>query len=107
MLGVGIDWAEEFHLVALGRPDQGIIDVIRVDHAPAAVTTLLSRIRRLEPDPAEVRVVIEARHGLLVEALSGLTEVLHVILRRSTLSCLARRSSGSGRGCGRRRRRGR
>jgi transposase len=69
VLGIGIDWAEEFHLVALGRPDQGVIDVIRVDHAPAAVTALLGRICRLEPDPAEVRVVIEARHGLLVEAL--------------------------------------
>ena len=27
MLGVGIDWAEEFHLVALGRPDEGVIEV--------------------------------------------------------------------------------
>jgi len=69
VLGVGIDWAGEFHLVALGRPDQGVIEVVRVDHHPAAVTALLGRIRRLEPDPAEVRVVIEARHGLLVEAL--------------------------------------
>jgi transposase len=69
VLGVGIDWAAEFHLVALGRPDQGVIEVARVDHRPAAVTALLDRIRQLEPDPAEVRVVIEARHGLLVETL--------------------------------------
>ena len=27
MLGVGIDWAEEFHLVALGRPDNGVFEV--------------------------------------------------------------------------------
>jgi transposase len=69
VLGVGIDWAGEVHLVALGRPDQGVIEVVRVDYHPAAVTALLGRIRRLEPDPAEVRIVIEARHGLLVEAL--------------------------------------
>jgi transposase len=69
MLGVGIDWAEEFHLVALGRPTEGVFDIVRVDHTPAAVAALVARIAGLEPDPAEVRVVIETRHGLLVEAL--------------------------------------
>jgi transposase len=33
------------------------------------VERLVSRLAELEPDPAEVRVVIETRHGLLVEAL--------------------------------------
>lgn len=69
MLGVGIDWAEEFHLVALGRPGDGVFDIARVEHTPAAVTALVARIATIEPDPAEVRVVIETRHGLLVEAL--------------------------------------
>lgn len=69
MLGVGIDWAEEFHLVALGRPGEGVFDVVRVEHTPAAVAALTARVASLEPDPAEVRVVIETRHGLLVEAL--------------------------------------
>lgn len=69
MLGVGIDWAEEFHLVAIGRPGQGVIEVARVEHTPAAVAALVARIAGLEADPAEVRVVLETRHGLLVEAL--------------------------------------
>jgi transposase len=69
MLGVGIDWAEEFHLVALGYPGEGVAEVARVEHTPAAVGALVARIAALEPDPAEVRVVIETRHGLLVEAL--------------------------------------
>jgi hypothetical protein len=69
MLGVGIDWAEEFHLVALGRPDEGVIQLRRVEHTPAAVDQLLAQIAALEPDPAEVRVVLETRHGLLVERL--------------------------------------
>lgn len=69
MLGVGIDWAEEFHDVALGRPGQGVFDIVHVDHNPDAVHTLIARLVGLEPDPAEVRVVIETRHGLLVEAL--------------------------------------
>jgi transposase len=77
VLGVGIDWAEEFHLACLGRPDEGVIQIRRVDHHPAAVGTLISQINQLEPDAAEVRVVIEARHGLLVEALpdAGFTVV--------------------------------
>jgi transposase len=77
VLGVGIDWAEEFHLVALGRPDEGVIEVRRVDHSRAAVSALLRHIAKLEPDAAAVRVVIEARHGLLVEALvdAGFTVV--------------------------------
>jgi len=69
MLAVGIDWSEEFHLVALGRPDEGVFDVRRVEHSPKAVDALVARIAQLEPDPAEVRVVLETRHGLLVERL--------------------------------------
>jgi hypothetical protein len=26
VLGVGIDWAEAFHLLALGHPDEGVIE---------------------------------------------------------------------------------
>lgn len=69
MLGVGIDWSEEFHLVALGRPGEGIIEVSRVEHTPIAVDALVAKLAELEPDPAEVRVVIETRHGMLVERL--------------------------------------
>ena len=69
MLAVGIDWAEEFHLVALGRPGEGVFEVRRVEHSPKAVDALVERIAALEPDPAEVRVVLQARHGLLVERL--------------------------------------
>lgn len=69
MLAVGIDWAEEFHLVALGRPGEGVFELRRVEHSPKAVDALVVRITALEPDPGEVRVVLEARHGLLVERL--------------------------------------
>jgi transposase len=56
-------------VVALGSPGEGVIEVLRVEHRPEAVAALVSRIAGLEPDPAEVRVVLETRHGLLVEAL--------------------------------------
>lgn len=69
MLGVGIDWAEEFHLVALGRPGDGVFEVARVEHTPTAIDALVARIAAVEADPAEVRVVIETRHGMLVERL--------------------------------------
>jgi len=69
VLAVGIDWPEEFHLVALGRPSEGVFELRRVAHSPSAVDALVARIAELEPDPAEVRVVLEARHGLLVERL--------------------------------------
>ena len=76
-MGVGIDWAEQFHLVALGRIESGVFEVKRVEHTPAAVTALMTRISGLEPDPAEVRVVIETSHGVLVEQLldAGFTVV--------------------------------
>jgi len=69
VLGVGIDFAEEFHLVALGRPGEGVIDIRRVEHTPEDLRRLFGAINELEPDPAEVRVVLETRHGMLVEAL--------------------------------------
>jgi transposase len=69
LLGVGIDWAESFHDVALGRPGDGIIDQFRIDHTAAGVERLITRCLELETDPADVRVVLETRHGVLVEAL--------------------------------------
>ncbi len=69
VLGIGIDWAEEFHDVALGTQEKGVIEQFRIPHGPDGVATLVERALRLEPDPAEVRVVLETRHGLLVEAL--------------------------------------
>ena len=55
--------------MALGRPGEGVIAQFRIDHGPAGVQGLIRRCLELEPDPAEVRVVLETRHGLLVEAL--------------------------------------
>lgn len=69
MLGVGLDWAESFHDVALGVPGKGVIEQFRIDHGPDGVARLVARCLELEGDPAEVRVVLETRHGLLVEAL--------------------------------------
>jgi transposase len=46
-----------------------VVEVRRVEHAPAAVEALLAHVQALEPNPAEVRVVLETRHGLLVERL--------------------------------------
>ena len=77
MLSVGVDWAEDFHRLALGRPGDGILEEFNLSHQPGAVERLVARIAELEPDPAEVRVLIETRHGLLVEALldAGFTVV--------------------------------
>src|SRR6187397_393043 len=69
VLGVSIDWAEEFHDIALGTVEKGVIEQFRIEHGPAGVDRLIGRCLALEPDPAEVRVVLETRHGLLVEAL--------------------------------------
>jgi transposase len=69
VLGVGLDWAEDHHDVALGLPGKGVIEQFRIDHGPDGVARLVARCLALETDPAEVRVVLETRHGLLVEAL--------------------------------------
>lgn len=69
MLGVGIDWAEDADRVALGRPGQGVVEEFSMAHRPEAVARLIDRIGTLEPDPAQVRVAIETKHGHLVEAL--------------------------------------
>ena len=70
MLGVGVDWAESFHDVALGRPGEGGIEQFRIGHGVAGVARLMARCLELEADPAEVRVVLETRPGPLVEALA-------------------------------------
>jgi len=45
------------------------MEQFRIEHGPAGVARLVARCLELEPDPAQVRVVLETRHGLLVEAL--------------------------------------
>jgi hypothetical protein len=55
-LGVGLDWAEDCHDVALGTPGEGVIEQFRIEHGPAGVARLVARCLALEPDPAEVRV---------------------------------------------------
>lgn len=70
MLGVGIDWAESFHDVALGRPGEGVIEQFRIEHSAAGVGRLVARCLDLETDPADVRIVLETRHGILVETLA-------------------------------------
>jgi len=50
MLGVGIDGAERFHLVALGRGEDGVFKVTRVEHTATAVTAPMSRIVGLAPE---------------------------------------------------------
>jgi transposase len=69
LLGVGIDWAEDANQVAIGRPGEGVVEELGVAHRPEAVAKLVERIGALEPDPAEVRVALETKHGHLVEAL--------------------------------------
>lgn len=69
MLGVGIDWAEDANQVAIGRPGEGVVEELSAPHRPEAVAKLIERIGALEPDPAEVRVALETKHGHLVEAL--------------------------------------
>jgi transposase len=69
VLGVGIDWAEDSNQVALGRAGEGVIEEFSLAHRPEAVGRLIERIASLEPDPAEVRVALETKHGHLVEAL--------------------------------------
>ncbi len=69
MLGTGIDGAEECHDIALGTQEKEVIEQFRTNHGPAGVTALIERTLRIKPDPAEVRVVLETRHGLPLEAL--------------------------------------
>ena len=38
VLGVGIDWAEEFHDIALGTVEKGVIEQFRSQHGPAEWT---------------------------------------------------------------------
>ena len=54
----------------MGRPGEGEIAQFRIEHGLAGVKRLVARCLELEPDPADVQVVLETRHGQLVEALA-------------------------------------
>ena len=70
MLGVGIDWAEEFHDIALGntgeRSDRTVPDCARSGRRQRADRPLPGGWSRTRPRSGWCS---ETRHGLLVEAL--------------------------------------
>ena len=41
VLGIGIDWAEEFHDIALGTHEKGVVEQFRIQHGPAGVAALI------------------------------------------------------------------
>ena len=47
MLGVDIDHAEGFHLVAFGPPGDAFVEVVRVDHEPGALDARIAGQIRL------------------------------------------------------------
>lgn len=63
MLGVGIDWAESFHDIALGTPEKGVIQQFRIEHSPAGVEQLITRCLALEPDPASGERLVSVGNG--------------------------------------------
>jgi transposase len=69
MLGVGIDWSEDFHVAALAGPDDVTFTLRRVDHNPFALEAFIAQLHALEPEPTLVRVVLETSHGVLVRRL--------------------------------------
>ena len=69
MLGVGIDWAETFHVVASAVRAKGWSRCSGWNTASQPWKPCWNSSRALEPDPDQVRVVLETRHGLLVERL--------------------------------------
>jgi transposase len=77
VLGVGIDWAQAFHDIALGTAEKGVIQQFRIEHSPAGIERLIMRVWRWSRIRLQIRVVLETRHGLLVEALvdAGFTVV--------------------------------
>lgn len=88
-------------MVALGRPDQGVVDVVRVEHDPAPLGSLVKRIAGLEPDPAEVPVVFETRHGLLVERLVEAGNVVMPVNPDPVPHGVPSAGTGAGRSAGR------
>ena len=55
MWSVGIDWAERFHLMALGRGEDGVFEVTGVEHTATAVTAPMSRTVGVAPEPLPQR----------------------------------------------------
>ena len=77
MLGVGIDWAEDFHLLALGSPGAGVFEVVRVEHRPEAVLlagdphsveAVLGQLKK-HPDTRHVPVAVIADPAVRIDAL--------------------------------------
>ena len=77
MLGIGIDWAEEFHDVAFGTQEKGVVEQFRIEHGPAGVAALIERALRTGAGPGRGAGGAGDPHGLLVEALldAGFTVV--------------------------------
>ena len=62
MLGIGIDWAEEFHDVAFGTPEEGVVEQFRIEHGPAGC--IVSRIARGHTFHRRARIAVACAAAL-------------------------------------------
>ena len=69
MICVGIDWARKTHQVLVLDKEGCELLSMRVDHDPAALQQLASRLRGLQKQPSQVRVCIEHHNGALLDWL--------------------------------------
>ena len=69
MICVGIDWARNTHQVLVLDKEGCELLSMRVDHDPAALQQLATRLRQLQNEPSQVRVCIEHHNGALLEWL--------------------------------------
>jgi hypothetical protein len=49
--------------IALRTVAKGVTEQFRIEHSPAGVERLIERCLALEPDPPEIRVVLDTRHA--------------------------------------------
>jgi hypothetical protein len=67
MVSVGIDWARTAaqHFVILNEDGQSVKEEGTFERSVEGVNTLIERIRRLQPDPSNVRIGIDHKGGLV------------------------------------------
>lgn len=67
MISVGIDWARVAaqHFVILTEDDQSVKEEGTFQRSVEGISELIQRIRRIEPDPSNVRIGIDHKGGLV------------------------------------------
>ncbi len=69
MLYVGFDWADDHHDICVMTEAEQPVATFRIEHSSEGFTQFQTKLAAAQPDPGQILIALETKHGLIVDEL--------------------------------------